>query len=82
MQIEGRLTDLSDQELEALYRNAIYLSQDGTTVQKAAVEGLLPDISDEVSRRVKILQGRLQKQREEHRAILARVNERRRPNFS
>ena len=73
MQIESRLTDLTDKELENLYGNAVRLAQSGTGAQKAAAEGLLPHISEEVARRIEALEAKLAGRREERRASMAKA---------
>jgi hypothetical protein len=76
MQIEGRLTDLSNKELENLYDDAIRLAQAGTPIQKAEMEGILPMISDEVSRRFDTLHAQLVKQRNLRNSILVKARRR------
>jgi hypothetical protein len=42
MEIDQRIPDLSDHELERLYVNAVRLAQSGTPVQRERAERLLP----------------------------------------
>lgn len=42
MQIEQRIPDLSDKELESLHANAVRLAQSGTEAQRRQAEDLLP----------------------------------------
>lgn len=44
MQIEQRIPELSDKELESLHANAVRLAQSGTEAQRRQAEGLLPQL--------------------------------------
>lgn len=80
MQIENRLTELSDKELESLHGNAIRLAQSGTAAQRAGAELVLPKIGDEVSRRIELLRGDLRKSEEVKRTGQARTRKAAKPS--
>ena len=45
MEIDQRIPDLSDKELENLHANAVRLEQSGTQIQRQHAERLLPLLS-------------------------------------
>ena len=51
MQIEQRLPELSDKELENLHGNAVRLAQSGSPAQRRQAEALLPLIGAELESR-------------------------------
>lgn len=51
MEMDQRIPDLSDKELESLYANAVRLSQSGTQLQRQQAESLLPLIGDHLETR-------------------------------
>ena len=51
MQIEQRLPELSDKELENLHGNAVRLAQSGSPAQRRQVETLLPLVGAELESR-------------------------------
>jgi len=51
MEMDQRLPDLSDKELESLYANAVRLAQSGTAKQRRQAENLLPLIGDAMEAR-------------------------------
>ncbi len=51
MEMDQRIPDLSDKELESLHANAVRLSQSGTQMQRQLAENLLPLIGDHLETR-------------------------------
>lgn len=50
-EIDQRIPDLSDKELESLHANAVRLAQSGTERQQRQAENLLPMIGDQMETR-------------------------------
>ena len=75
MEIEERIPDLSDKELENLHANAVRLAESGTDRQRAQAERLLPLLSAAVEeRRVARLAAQQDRRRESaRRTTLARA---------
>lgn len=64
MEMDQRIPDLSDRELETLHANAIRLAQSGTPKQKQQAESLLPLLGETVeARRVTRAQAALERKR-------------------
>lgn len=53
MQMDQRIPDLSDSQLESLHANAVRLAQSGAESQRRQAESLLPLIGAELERRRK-----------------------------
>jgi hypothetical protein len=53
MEMDRRLPDLSDKELENLHANAVRLAQSGTPTQRQQAENLLPLIGIQIEARNK-----------------------------
>lgn len=51
MDIDQRIPDLSDKELESLHANAVRLAQSGTQQQRQQAESLLPLLGAELEKR-------------------------------
>lgn len=51
MEMDQRLPDLSEKELESLHANAVRLSQSGTEKQRRQAESLLPLIGEAMEAR-------------------------------
>lgn len=51
MDLDQRIPDLSDKELESLHTNAVRLAQSGSQGQRRQAEDLLPLIGAELERR-------------------------------
>jgi len=51
MEIDQRIPDLSDKELESLHANAVRLSQSGTDRQRRQAESLLPLLAEQMETR-------------------------------
>jgi hypothetical protein len=51
MEMDQRIPDLSDKELESLHANAVRLAQSGTQIQRQQAESLLPLISEAMETR-------------------------------
>lgn len=51
MEMDQRIPDLSDHELETLHANAIRLAQSGTPKQKQQADSLLPLLGEAVEQR-------------------------------
>jgi hypothetical protein len=51
MEMEQRVPDLSDRDLERLHANAVRLAQSGTTKQREQAETLLPLLGAELEQR-------------------------------
>ncbi len=51
MEIDQRIPDLSDKELENLHANAVRLEQSGTQIQRQHAERLLPLLSAALEQR-------------------------------
>ena len=75
MEIEERIPDLSDKELENLHANAVRLKESGTDRQRAQAERLLPLLGVAVEeRRVARLAAQQDRRRESaRRTTLARA---------
>lgn len=51
MEMDQRIPDLSDKELESLHANAVRLAQSGTPAQREQSERLLPLLGDALEQR-------------------------------
>jgi hypothetical protein len=51
MEMDQRIPDLSDKELESLHENAVRLAQSGTERQRQQAESLLPLIAEQMESR-------------------------------
>jgi hypothetical protein len=51
MEMDRRMPDLSDKELESVHANAVRLSQSGTPQQRRQAESLLPLIGEHMEMR-------------------------------
>jgi len=76
MEIDQRIPDLSDQELENLHANAVRLAQSGTVRQRRQAETLLPLIGAEAEKRraSRAKAHAAQKAETQRRGVLARAS--------